>query len=192
MKLRTLFLAAVFSIGVAGISSATTVTFGGQINPLYEPNVIPPVYNLQKAVIAPNDIFGGWNPYGPTDTSHSWLDISKNGSAWTKANNNLSIIWGSPSSSNTINFFSNSKLVYSIDTEYLIDHFNVINSTAPGYLLTFAGNFDTVEFLEKNGNFEIGFVSASVPEISVWLMLFIGFYSLYKATTIKRNSAIWL
>ena len=77
-------------------------------------------------------------------------------------------------------FNNGSNLIGTIDTNYLVSHFGVVDSTAPGYLITITGNFKTASFIEQagsSGNFEVGFTN-SVPEMSTWAMLIAGFIGL--------------
>lgn len=197
MTFKPLFLAAALSLAAITTASALTVTFGGQVNPALAPNVTPPVYNLVNSQIVhagTHSSLNGWDPYGSTDTTHSWLDIADGGSAWAHVNGvkGLDIVWGSPNNvpdpGNVLDFYNGNNLVATYSATDFINSFGTQNTPSPGYIAKFTGDFTNVKFVENGGgNFEVGFAA---PEMSTWLMLITGFIGLFVASSINKRKPL--
>jgi hypothetical protein len=136
----------------------------------------------------------GWNPFGLSDTTHSWWNVEGGTVTISGASNILTIVWGSPNddnpaATNTVSFFSGADgtgLIGQVLASDLYTVFGVDNTQEPGYLLSFLApkGFGSVEFTTGSSDFE--FAVAGVPEPSTWAMLGIGFAGL-ALTGYKRS-----
>ena len=182
-----IFLATAASAGVV-------VAFGTTIDPASQPDVAPPVSDLNLAILVPYGHVsdGGWDPYGDqaggystTDASHAWLSISDGGSATVAGLNGvLRLIWGSPNAGNEIDLYDGLTLVDTITSWPS----SWANSGAPGYFTGIYGDFTSAVLKETaGGDFEVGFTT--VPELSTWTMMGLGFAGLAFAAGRSRRAA---
>jgi hypothetical protein len=206
----------VLASGVIGGAQATqvalisgiTVTDFGRVNPLVAgltqptPYQTSPLSGAYVAVMtgqqgggnpyAPNP---GWDPFGPADTTHQWINVGDNntGAFYALSGHSLTIVWGSPNDNsagndNVVSFLdSSSNVIGSVEAADLYSKFSgITNTTEPGYLINFAvpTAFSAVEFSTGPSAFE--FAVANVPEPSTWAMMLLGFSGLGYAA-FRRN-----
>jgi hypothetical protein len=131
----------------------------------------------------------GWDPYGASDTTHSWWNIEGGTVRFSGSSDALTIVWGSPNddnpaATNTVTFYSGAggtgSVIGEVRASDLYSSFSGINNTQdPGYLISFMTpeNFGSVVFTTGSSDFEF----AAVPEPSTWAMLGIGFAGLVLA-----------
>jgi hypothetical protein len=136
----------------------------------------------------------GWDPYGASDTTHSWWNIEGGAVTFNGLSNALTIVWGSPndndpSATNTVTFYSGANgsgsVIGKVLASDLYSNFSDIDNTQdPGYLISFITpeQFGSVVFTTGSSDFEF----AAVPELSTWAMLGIGFAGL-ALTGYKRS-----
>jgi hypothetical protein len=190
----------------SAIIDGITVNDYGRVNPT-GPDFAQPGFGTGTAQIQIGQANGpgnppqfdnpGWNPYGLSDTTHSWWNIEGGEVTFNGSNNELTIVWGSPNdnnpaATNTVSFYSGANgtgsLIGKVLASDLYSNFSNINNTQdPGFLVSFATpeTFGSVVFTTGSSDFEF----AAVPEPSTWAMLGIGFAGLglagYKRT--RRN-----
>jgi PEP-CTERM motif len=135
----------------------------------------------------------GWDPFGTSDTAHSWWNIGTVNSfvGFNISGSTLNIVWGSPNDDNTVTFFNaaggGGGAIGSVNTAELFNAFGLGNNQNPGgYFIGFdltntqAGSFDSVVFSTGSTAFEFAFTGSSttvgaVPEPSTWAMMILGF-----------------
>ena len=143
----------------------------------------------QVNVMPPNPPeFGnpGWNPYGLSDTTHSWWNIEGGQVTMNGPGDALTIVWGSPNdnnpdATNTVSFYTGANgtgsLIGQVLASDLYSNFsNIDNTQDPGFLVSFMTpeKYGSVVFTTGSSDFEF----AAVPEPSTWAMLGIGFAGL--------------
>jgi hypothetical protein len=132
----------------------------------------------------------GWDPFGLSDTTHSWWNIEGGAVTMNESGNALTIVWGSPNdnnptATNTVSFYAGAdgtgKLIGQVLASELYSSFgSAINNTQdPGYLISFSSGekFGSVVFTTGSSDFEFA-VAGGVPEPSTWAMLGLGFAGL--------------
>jgi hypothetical protein len=143
------------------------------------------------AAASPGQSNDGWNPWGqngqggftgPSDTTHSWINVGATDAAglFALTGTELRIVWGSPNDDNTVTFYSDAKGLDPIGSIDETSLFNPAtdNTGAPGFLTLFTSTtpFDSVSFAATNGSaFEFAVL---VPEASTWAMMLAGFAGL--------------
>jgi hypothetical protein len=173
-----------------------TVNEYGRVNPA-GPNYAQPGFGTSTAqiqigqvnVMPPNPPEfdnPGWNPYGLSDTTHTWWNIEGGQVTFNGAGNALTIVWGSPNdnnpaATNTVSFYSGANgtgtLIGQVLASDLYSNFaNIDNTQDPGFLVSFMTpeNYGSVVFTTGSSDFEF----AAVPEPTTWAMLGIGFAGL--------------
>ena len=188
---------------ILGASAASAVTIDGitvneygRVNPA-GPDYAQPGFGTgaaqiqigHVAVMPPNPPeFGnpGWNPYGLSDTTHSWWNIEGGQVIFNGPGNALTIVWGSPNdnnptATNTVSFYTGANgtgsLIGQVLASDLYSNFsNIDNTQDPGFLVSFMTphTYGSVVFTTGSSDFEF----AAVPEPSTWAMLGIGFAGL--------------
>jgi hypothetical protein len=200
----------------AAVQTATIdgiiVTDSGRVDPATAPVIPQPMYTLLVGPgpvtlnigqpgggnpPAPNQ---GWDPYGLSDTTHSWINVGNDntGAFYAFSGSTLTIVWGSPNNDapgadNVVSFFDGAggtgNLIGRVEAADLYANFTGISNTQdPGYLISFATPtaFKSVEFSTGPSAFEF----AAVPEASTWAMLALGFAGLGFAGHRSRRAAI--
>jgi hypothetical protein len=132
----------------------------------------------------------GWDPYGLSDTSHSWWNVEDGSVTINSSSEQLTLVWGSPnyaasSDTNTVSFYSGANgtgaLIGTVTAFDLYANFaGITNTTDPGYLISLVAStpFGSVVFTTPNASdFEFAVV-AGAPEPSTWAMMFVGFAGL--------------
>jgi hypothetical protein len=139
----------------------------------------------------------GWDPFGLSDTTHSWWNIEGGAVTMNESGNALTIVWGSPNdnnpaATNTVSFYAGAdgtgKLIGQVFATDLYTQFPATNNTQdPGYLISFLADqkFGSVVFTTGSSDFEFA-VAGGVPEPSTWAMLGLGFAGL-ALTGYKRS-----
>jgi hypothetical protein len=137
----------------------------------------------------------GWDPFGPSDTSHHWWNIgNSDGSVgFNLSGTDLKIVWGSPNDNNTVSFYSGAggtgSLIGAVTTPDLVSAFGVGNYNQPGYLISFSTPqpFSSVVFSTGPTAFEF---AVAAPELSTWGMMLAGFAGLgFVGYSRKRKEA---
>ena len=104
-----------FSVGAnATVIDGITVTDSGLASPsspdFPQPAAALPTTGAQLNFGVNNSGLSnnGWDPFGPTDTSHHWWNIGNVDSSvvFNLSGNILNIVWGSPNNNNTVTFYS--------------------------------------------------------------------------------------
>src|SRR6202789_3334348 len=179
----------------SAIIDAITVNDYGRANPA-GPDFAQPGFATPTAQIQIGQVTGpgnppefdnpGWNPYGLSDTTHSWWNIEGGQVTFNGPGDALTIVWGSPNdnnpaATNTVSFYSGANgtgsLIGQVLASDLYSNFSDVNNTQdPGFLLSFMTpeKFGRVVFTSGSSDFEF----AAVPEPSTWAMLGIGFAGL--------------
>jgi hypothetical protein len=196
-------LAASAASAATAIIDGITVNDYGSVNPA-GPNFAQPGFATGTAQIQTGQVNQpgnppqfdnpGWNPYGTSDTTHSWWNIEGGSVTFNGLSNALMIVWGSPNdddsaATNTVSFYSGANgtgsLIGRVLAYDLYSNFsNIQNTQDPGYLISFMTpeTFGSVVFTTGSSDFEF----AAVPEPSTWAMLGIGFAGL-ALTGYKRS-----
>jgi hypothetical protein len=196
-------LAASAASAATAIIDGITVNDYGSVNPA-GPNFAQPGFATGTAQIQTGQVNQpgnppqfdnpGWNPYGTSDTTHSWWNIEGGSVTFNGLSNALTIVWGSPNdddsaATNTVSFYSGANgtgsLIGRVLAYDLYSNFsNIQNTQDPGYLISFMTpeTFGSVVFTTGSSDFEF----AAVPEPSTWAMLGIGFAGL-ALTGYKRS-----
>ena len=108
------------SAAVAEIIDGVTVTDAGRVSPsapvFMQSGVATPDAQIQIGqVTGPGNppVFSnpGWDPYGLSDTSHSWWNVEDGSVTINSSSERLTVVWGSPNNSassdtNTASFYS--------------------------------------------------------------------------------------
>jgi hypothetical protein len=184
------------SAAVTEIIDGVTVTDAGRVSPsapvFMQSGVATPDAQIQIGqVTGPGNppVFSnpGWDPYGLSDTSHSWWNVEDGSVTINSSSEQLTLVWGSPnyaasSDTNTVSFYSGANgtgaLIGTVTASDLYANFaGITNTTDPGYLISFVTStpFGSVVFTTPNASdFEFAVV-AGVPEPSTWAMMLIGF-----------------
>ncbi|WP_294540005.1 hypothetical protein [uncultured Rhodoblastus sp.] len=131
----------------------------------------------------------GWDPFGPSDTSHHWWNIGEGGGSvgFNLSGSNLKIVWGSPNytttdNDNYVSFYTGTggtgALIGRVDAADLYNNFSGIdNNNHAGYLIDFKlpQAYKSVVFATNPTAFEF---ALAAPELSTWGMMLAGFAGL--------------
>ena len=185
--------AAVIGVASGPASATTTLNTGSQVSPDSGGLLIAGGVTLggvtgnttsTQTGANPSDPFG-WDPWGSTDKTSTWLSVGGccggtssaifNVTAPTGANN-FTLLWGSPNSNNTVQLYSgadgNGTLVatvqfvdgsgFFVDTVLSLQPFGP-NTTDPGFIesITTSAVFGSAVLTNSNGGFEVADISAS-------------------------------
>jgi PEP-CTERM motif len=201
--------AAATILGASAASAASAVIDGitvndyGRVNPA-GPDFAQPGVGTGTAQIQTGQVSGpgnppelsnpGWDPYGLSDTTHSWWNIEGGTVTFNGSGDALTIVWGSPNddnptATNTVSFYTGANgkgtLIGQVLASDLYSDFSGINNTQdPGFLVSFMtpAQYGSVVFTTGSSDFEF----AAVPEPSTWAMLGIGFAGLAGLAGRKR------
>jgi hypothetical protein len=209
-------------VGFSGAANATpvdingiSVSYSGDTNQFSPDSIQPPSdFGGAGSLIQigqpgqnpnPNPLSNpGWDPFGTSDTTHSWWNIGTQNSSvgFNITGNVLNIVWGSPNNDNTVTFYSGvgggGGAIGSVDTDQLLNAFSSLgnNQNPGGYFISFdltntqAGGFNSVVFSTGSTAFEFAF-TAAVPEASTWAMMILGFAGIgFMAYRRKSNPAL--
>ena len=193
--------AAATILGASAASAASAIIDGitvndyGRANPA-GPDFAQPGFGTGTAQIQIGQVTGpgnppefdnpGWNPYGLSDTTHSWWNIEGGQVTMNGSGDALTIVWGSPNddnpaATNTVSFYSGANgtgsLIGKVLASELYSNFsNIDNTQDPGFLVSFMTpqTYGSVVFTTGSSDFEF----AAVPETSTWAMMGIGFAGL--------------
>ena len=187
----------------SAIIDGITVNDYGRANPA-GPDFAQPGFATGTAQIQIGQVTGpgnppefdnpGWNPYGLSDTTHSWWNIEGGQVTMNGSGDALTIVWGSPNddnpaATNTVSFYSGANgtgsLIGQVLASELYSNFsNIDNTQDPGFLMSFMTpkQYGSVVFTTGSSDFEF----AAVPEPSTWAMLGIGFAGLAGLAGRKR------
>ena len=202
--------AAATILGASAASAASAIIDGitvndyGRANPA-GPDFAQPGFGTGTAQIQIGQVTGpgnppefdnpGWNPYGLSDTTHSWWNIEGGQVTFNGSGDALTIVWGSPNddnpaATNTVSFYSGANgtgsLIGQVFASELYSNFsNIDNTQDPGFLVSFTtpAQYGSVVFTTGSSDFEF----AAVPEPSTWAMLGIGFAGLAGLAGRKRS-----
>jgi hypothetical protein len=192
-------LAVASTLAMGGTASASGVwTVGalsvsdlGSVNPLTSSNALisDPNATLGYTSNAPTAVgvnYGvGWDPFGTADTTHNWMSVGgasggpNGGEAifnFTSARSNFTLVWGSASSTNTIDFYSGANGqgtllgqvtvndLFAAESASVTGFANIANTTDPGALISItsgANQFESAVLTNgaNQGGFEIAVVS---------------------------------
>jgi hypothetical protein len=125
----------------------------------------------------------GWDPFGPSDTSHHWWNVGEYGGSvgFNLSGKDLNIVWGSPNDNNTVTFYSGAGgtggVIGAVTNLDLVSAFGVGNYNQPGYLIHFTTPtaYRSVAFSTGPTAFEF---AVAAPELSTWGMMLAGFAGL--------------
>jgi PEP-CTERM motif len=179
----------------SAVIDGITVNDYGRVNPA-GPDFAQPGFATGTAQIQIGQVSGpgnppelsnpGWDPYGLSDTTHSWWNIEGGQVTFNGSGDALTIVWGSPNddnpaATNIVSFYSGANgtgtLIGQVLASDLYSDFSGINNTQdPGFLVSFMtpAQYGSVVFTTGSSDFEF----AAVPEPSTWAMLGIGFAGL--------------
>ena len=190
-----------FSVGAhAAVIDGITVTDSGLANPGSPDYTQPAAFSssgaqVQFAWTGTGLSNNGWDPFGPSDTSHHWWNIGDYGGSvvFNLSGTGLNIVWGSPNDNNTVSFYSGAggtgSVVGAVTTSDLVSAFGVGNYDQPGYLISFSTPqpFSSVVFSTGPTAFEF---AVAAPELSTWGMMLAGFAGLgFVGYSRKRNES---
>jgi hypothetical protein len=196
---KALYLGAVSALAVmvgfsAGANATTAVIDGvkvtdsGLTSPSAPDHAQPAAYAASGALVqyawnGSSLSNQGWDPFGPSDTSHHWWNVGNYGGSvgFNLSGSALRIVWGSPNDNNTVAFYSGAggtgALIGQVTNPDLVSAFGVGNYNQPGYLISFntPEAFKSVVFSTGPTAFEF---AVAAPELSTWGMMLAGFASL--------------
>lgn len=192
-------LAIVATVAVSGTASASTdwsvgaltIVDAGSVNPLTSSNALisdanvtlGATFNAPTAVGVNYNV--GWDPFGTNDTTHNWMSVGgasggpSGGQAvfdFNSATSNFTLVWGSPSSSNTITFYSGAdgtgnvvgqvsvNDLFNAEAANVTGFANIANTTDPGAIISISdgsGLFKSAVLTNGagQGGFEIAVVN---------------------------------
>jgi hypothetical protein len=202
--MKKLLALAAAALLISSPSFASTVYSVGNLSVSDLGTVDPSTYST-ALTNAPNYVLSGsstvvtgqypgetaWNPWGTSDTTHSWVELSADNTAGTatfnvlKGNDILNFVWGSASDSNTVSFYTGHNgtgtLIGTVTTADLLaaqaaataGFTNVGNNMNPGELISILTSVDFKSVVFSSGQEAFEFASVSAVPLPASASLFL-------------------